>query len=180
MRIRFALIGLLLFSFASAAAAGMRLTLVMVSPQEIQRLARDETAIARLVLEPKADSVLELDKEWHGIHFLLNGNAWSTRGPYGKVILGGKEIGGDLGYGPARVLTPSEVADIATRLKSVSVDQLRRRYDPHAMMKAQVYPEVWEREGLEAYEWLVTGYRQLVNFYVRAAEQRKAVILAII
>jgi len=163
------------------AHAGMRLTLVMVAPEAVGRLAKDEKALANLLLYPKRDVVLEMDKEWHGIHFLLTGDPWSTKGPYGQVILGGKEIGPDLGSGPARVLTAPQVKEIAAKLRAMPAETLMARYDAEEFTKAEIYPDViWEREGIEALNWLIGGYRNLVDFYARAAAQGKAVILAIV
>ncbi|MEW6688555.1 MAG: YfbM family protein [Pseudomonadota bacterium] len=159
----------------------MRLTLVMLAPEQVQQLARDEKALVKIIVEAKAGSGLHMDKEWHGIHYLLTGDPWSTKGPYGQVILGGKEIGPDLGYGPARVLSTSQVAEIASTLKSLSEEQLRKRYDPAAMTKAEIYPEmIWQREGEAALVWLLEGYRKLVDFYAKAAAQGKVVLLAIV
>ena len=85
-----------------------------------------------------------------------------------------------MGYGPARLLRAEEVAQIASRLSTLSPSALRQRYDPAAMARLGVYPEIWERDGQDALEWLLTGYRQLVDFYVSASAAHKAVVLAIL
>src|SRR3712207_3831611 len=55
---------------------------------------------------------IDLDKAWHGIHFLLTGTAWEGQEPLCYLLVGGEYIGDeDVGYGPARVLRPHEVAD---------------------------------------------------------------------
>ncbi len=164
----------------SPAHAGMRLSLVMVTPDQVALVKRDENALAKLLFASQSDSLLSMDKEWQGIHYLLTGEAWSTGGPLGQVILGGSEFGPDLGYGPARLLSPSQVKEIAARLKDYTLESFKSRYDPKAMMKAQIYPEVWEREGNTGLVWLVAGYQRVVEFYGRAAAQGKAVILAIL
>ena len=52
---------------------------------------------------------LDLDKAWHGIHFLLTGSAWEGEEPLCYLLAGGQEVGDeDVGYGPARVLRPRE------------------------------------------------------------------------
>ena len=49
------------------------------------------------------------------------------------------------------------------------------------MTRAKIYPEmIWKREGQAVLVWLMEGYRQLLEFYVRAAAERKAVLLAIV
>jgi hypothetical protein len=167
-----------LTSVALPARAGMRLTLVMVDQEQGEALSRDPHGVEKLLLRKGSEVRLEMDKEWHGIHFLLNGDRWSTNGPYGQVVLGGREIGPDMGYGPARLLSAEEVAQIASRLSTLSPNVPRQRYDPAAMTRLGVYPEIWERDGQDALEWLLTGYRQLVDFYVGASAAHKAVVLA--
>jgi hypothetical protein len=51
---------------------------------------------------------LDIDKTWHIIHFLLNNHPWEGNGPRFSAVLGGTEpTDEDLGYGPARYLTPA-------------------------------------------------------------------------
>ena len=52
----------------------------------------------------------------------------------------------DVGYGPARAFTSAQTKAIATALAAVSDDELRGRYVPDAMMKAEIYPEIWDRD----------------------------------
>lgn len=165
---------------APAARAGMRLTLVMIGQNQVTTLSQDDHALQRLLFDAGPNVRLAMDKEWGGIQFLLNGGPDSTEGPFGQVIFGGQEIGPNMGYGPARVLNAKQVAEIASRLQSLSADRLRLRYDPKAMTRMDIYPDIWERDGTEACDWLLQGYVRLVNFYVRAAAHGKAVILAIL
>lgn len=50
------------------------------------------------------DPELDLDKTWHGIHYLLTGTAWEISAGADAAILGGDDIGEDNGYGPPRLL----------------------------------------------------------------------------
>jgi Domain of unknown function (DUF1877) len=159
---------------------GMRLSLVAMKPDQLAGLSQSELSLIGLLLRSPDESSLHLDKEWHGIHFLLTGESWSSDGRYGSVIFGGGEFGPNLSYGPARVLAAEDIREIGVMLEVLSLDELRRRYDPVAMSKAQVYPDVWEREGHEALEWLLAGYLKLRDFYARAAAEGKGVLLAIL
>jgi hypothetical protein len=170
----------LLTFIASPAQASMLLTLVMVTPEQFSQIKSDEKALEKTLFEPPKDAILEMDKAWHGIHYLLTGDPWSTRGTLGQAILGGSEFGSDIGYGPARYLNPHQVSEIATALKNLPIDQFKKRYDPRAMMKAEIYPTIWEREDQEGLKWLADGFVQLVEFYNRAAAQGKGVILAML
>ena len=49
---------------------------------------------------PAPTEEIDLDKSWHGIHFLLTGAAWEGERPLNFLILGGEEVGDiDVGHG---------------------------------------------------------------------------------
>ena len=77
-------------------------------------------------------------------------------------------------------LTVEQVRQIATKLSQASAEELRGRYDVPAMTEAMIYPEVWQREGTAALDWLLVGYQRLVKFYTHASSQEYAVVLAIL
>jgi hypothetical protein len=142
---------------------------------EIEKPTMEDMAKRRAEV---GDTEVDLDKAWHGIHYLLTGSAVPDESLASKVIWGGADIGPNLGYGPARLLKPDEVKAIAQLLAATTPDNLRKRYKPKEMTNA-VYPDVWEREGEDALKWVVDNYIKLVAFYKRAAERGQAVILAI-
>jgi hypothetical protein len=159
---------------------GMRLSLAMVTPEELGRLSRDPSQVAPLLLHRQPEIHLAMEKEWHGIQFLLTGEPWPISNPLGMVIFGENDIGQDLGYGPARTLTVEQVKEVAAKLSEISTEILRGRYDVRAMTEEKIYPEVWEREGNAALDWLMAGYQRLVDFYMRASNRGYAVVLAIL
>src|SRR5687768_4410646 len=61
---------------------------------------------------------LDIDKAWHAIHYTLNGSVWEGEGPLSWVILGGQELGEDVGYGPVRYLDPTQVKSVAAALST--------------------------------------------------------------
>jgi Domain of unknown function (DUF1877) len=89
----------------------------------------------------------DLDKSWHGIHYLLTGQADESGTPLEFLAAGGTFVGDDdVGYGPPRAFTSSETRAIAAALAAVSDDELRSRFAPEAMMRAEIYPEIWDRD----------------------------------
>jgi hypothetical protein len=98
----------------------------------------------------------DLDKAWHGIHFLLTGTADDGDPPLNFLVAGGQAVGDiDVGYGPARVYTSAEARQIAAALAGVTDSEARSRYNPDRMKREEVYPDIWGRiedgqdEGLE-------------------------------
>ena len=123
---------------------------------------------------------MHLDKAWHGIHYLLTSSDGPTAAPESMVIFGGKPVGNDQGYGPAQLLSPAEVRQIAALLEKYPPEALAARYDPKAMEAAKIYPAIiWVREGPEALKYVLQFYSQLIAFYKGAAERGEAVLLVI-
>lgn len=122
---------------------------------------------------------LDLDKAWHGIHYLLTGTVWEAGEGAGAAILGGAEVGEDGGYGPARLLDPEAVRAVAGGLDGLTVDALRARFDPAAMKAADIYPDVWSNGTDEFDDYLAPHFAELCRFYRAAAANGQAVLLAL-
>jgi len=127
-----------------------------VSPEKLQSLIDNPESIPDFLCPDDEASeppnLLDVDKAWHAIHFLLTGNAWGGELPLALALLGGIEIGEDEGYAPARYLTPEEVREDAAALSPLPTEKLAERYVPEALDKAEIYPEIWVQEGAEALE----------------------------
>ncbi len=142
--------------------------------------------VARHVLEDadRMDELLEsdddltsvdLDKAWHGIHWLLTGETDPSTGVVSSAIFGGEPLGEDLGYGPGRLLSAEDVAAVAAALQDLEPDALRTRMDPSAMDDAGVYPSIWdEPDVFDSY--LAPAFANLRTFYSAAAQSGEAVI----
>ena len=121
---------------------------------------------------------VNIDKAWHGIHYLLTGKSFGGQPPFAAVVYGGKALIDTL-YEDLRYLTPEEVADISKALTSLPSTELKRRYNPVAMEEADIYPHIWERDGEGAIGFLIDNYEVLVNFYREAAEEGDAMLITI-
>lgn len=122
---------------------------------------------------------LDLDKSWHLIHFLLNGEAWGGVPPLGNVILGGTELPDtDAGYGPFRYLLASEVRAAASALARISADELWKRFDRQRVSDAEIYPEPWVGDETER-TYVGQNYESLRSYFAEAASQRSAMLLYI-
>ena len=82
--------------------------------------------------------VVDLHKSWHIIYYLLlqdpNGSAAAD-----ILLDGGDEAGGDLGYGPARLVEASTTSRLASLLETTTVADLNDRIDAAAMADAGLY-----------------------------------------
>jgi hypothetical protein len=105
---------------------------------------------APLVLSDGEGEAGDLEKAWHGIHYLLTGTAWEGEPPLNFLVAGGREVGIDeVGIGPARTLTAKETRDVATALARLTDEDLRARFRPDEMMRLEIYPEIWDRDPAE-------------------------------
>jgi len=138
----------------------------LADDEQIEELVREPEQIEALLDEEGPD--IDLDRAWHGIHFLLAGTARETAGPRG-FILGGRRVGEiNVGYGPARVLTSGEVAVFDDLLQCISDADFRARFDADALIAADIYPGIWERAQ--------TGEENVLGFLAQHYEQLKQFI----
>ena len=151
-----------------------------ISPDQLAAFKADPDSVIPFLYPDDEDAELgahlDIDKAWHAIHYTLNGSAWEGEEPLFLVVLGGEEIGEDAGYGPARYLTPDEVRQVAAALSTVGADQFSERFSPAQLDAAEIYPQIWERDGAEGLEYVLFYYNQLVSFYGDAAKRGDAVL----
>jgi hypothetical protein len=103
-----------------------------------------------LTLVEGEGAMTDLDKAWHGIHYLLTGTAWEGEPPLNALVTSGREVGKeDVGYGPARTLTAAETREVAAALARLDDATLRGRFAPAEMMRLEIYPEIWDRDPAE-------------------------------
>lgn len=136
----------------------------------------DEEEPEEEALPAGAGPSLGLHKDWQLLHWGITGQVDEAPGPLGQAVLGGEELGEDLGYGPARLLAPSEVKAVASALGRLALDDLRRQLaqpPPEEVYSADFLVE----EGEEAVEEVVELFGELVAFYREAAAQGQAVLL---
>lgn len=139
-------------------------------------LTRTEVRNAPRICEGAPE--LDLDKAWHGIHFLLAGDAWGGKPPLGNAVLGGTEVGPDVGYGPARLVSVEQVKAVAEALEPLTPEVFVTRFDAEALTEADIYPPIWD-EGEEVIDYLEVVYGALREFYISAAKRRDAVLVEV-
>ena len=137
------------------------------------------TAPAPIASLPEGDH-MDLDKSWHGLHFLFTGSDWEGDFPQGFIVTGGEPVGDeDVGYGPARSFTPDEVEKIAAFLETQNEDELRKRLDPEKMTELEIYPGIWAQvtDMGEEWEYLAENFRSMKQFVREAAAKRMALLV---
>lgn len=145
-------------------------------PPEFSRtyeaLRNSATAAAKLNLAPP----LSLETEWHVLHFLLTGGPAKSALPSG-ALLGGDPIGDDLGYGPARLLMPIDVADFADFLDAQDPRELLQRFDMRKMRSAHVYNAPNDEDAERVAMWVSVFVPKLRRYMAQARAEGAGLLL---
>lgn len=167
---------------------GMICVLRRASPGDLQQLLRDPELITSFLHEDDHDEVpsapplpwseraeddtTDLDKAWHGLHYLFAGTAWEGHAPSDLLVNGGEQIGEvDVGFGPARALLPEDVRRFAGFLASLDHETLRARFDPAKMEALTIYPSrLWASDD-QPFDYL-WEYFQVLRGFVAATARR--------
>lgn len=147
---------------------------LQITPQQLQELIAAPESVEDLIYPDDEDSSIDIDKAWHGIHFMLTGEQFDGTPPLSDVIFSANTIGDDVGYGPARYLTAAEVAAVADALRKLTPEEFGKRFDAGALKANEIYPRIWS--GQEDLEYLVSSYAHLRNYYFDAASKGNAML----
>lgn len=173
---------------------GMICVLRRASPGDLQQLLRDPELITSFLHEDDHDELpappplpwseraeddtTDLDKAWHGLHYLFTGTAWEGEAPSGLLLNGGEQIGDvDVGMGPARALRPDDVRRFAEFLAPLDQGTLRDRFDPGKMVALDIYPaRLWGSDD-DPFGYLWEHFQVLRDFVAGAARRGDGLVI---
>jgi len=160
---------------------GMIACFTSLAPEALQHLRDNPDEIGDFLYpdggEGEPPNYVDLDKAWHGLHYLLTGDAYGGPMPLSLAVFGGVEFGPEISYGAARFLTVDEVAAVATALAGITPEALRQRFNPDEMEELEIYPQIWTRDDPETLDYLLDAFPELQQFYANAATRGEAAIL---
>lgn len=125
---------------------------------------------------------LDLDKAWHGIHYLLTGTNFKGEFPLNFLVLGGEQAGRvEVGYGPARLFTSARVHEIAAALAPIDETSLRARFNPDEMMRLAIYPSIWDREPADddTFAYCAEFYSEMKAFVADTASRGLGLVITV-
>ncbi|MGW1917808.1 YfbM family protein [Streptomyces sp. NPDC002076] len=127
-------------------------------------------------LPPEKAPYFSIEKSWHKLHYLIAAHG----GMPVDVIHGGAELPleDDMDFGPARYLSPEDVARASGCLATTRFDELAGYYDLATMSSAEIYflPES-ETEVPSDLDTLRHRYEELTRFFSAAAAAGDGVVL---
>ncbi|APG05581.1 hypothetical protein BJI69_17850 [Luteibacter rhizovicinus DSM 16549] len=147
-----------------------------LNPATAQLAMTDAASADHLFTGSGAEGELDVDKAWHAIHFVLNGEPWPNPGLLSQVVFGGEPFGDDLGYGPARHLDPMTVKAIAEELRDIDPDAIVAAVDLSRLDDAEIYSGEWAANGDGSRRYIKDNLRALCTFYATAAARDEAVV----
>ena len=156
--------------------------LLRLTPIKVQRTEPALPSADPLWPPPAPGEQLDVDKAWHGLHFLLTGTADGGAEPACYLLTGGEELGDDEDDVQARLLRPAQVRALAEHLAPLGNDELTRRFDPERMTKLGIYPTViWKRpEETDAPRgFLLDAFAGLREFVGDAARDGDAIVVCV-
>ena len=162
---------------------GMTGNLLRVTNDELEKYLKDSSLLENNIYNDETDgenpNLVDIDKAWEGIIFLLTGQSLANADhPLLNVLFSGQLIDDeqDLGYGPAHYLTPEQVKDLNDQITDITTADLKQKYDPRRMSELEIYPTIWEEEGDGAFEYLSEYFINLQEAYLEAAKNGEAII----
>jgi Domain of unknown function (DUF1877) len=119
----------------------------------------------------------DLEKCWHGLHYLLTGSASQGEEPLCYLVYKGWVIGVCHG-GDVRAISSSQLAAFESALQSIDKEEILRRYDGKAMAAAEIYPsELWARDDEDGREYVCEYLEKLKEFLKGAKERNEGAIV---
>ena len=125
----------------------------------------------------------DLEKSWHGIHYLLNGSAWEGVPPLDFLVEGGRQVGRiDPEHGPVRAFRANEARAIYESMSSLSPYELRKRFNARDMAAKEIYPDIWTRSALEedSLRYLMDNLDKLRAFLRQTVEAQLGILVFLV
>lgn len=126
-----------------------------------------------------SENMIDVDKTWHAIHFILSGNAYESDDDnvLSQLVLGGPPINEeDLGYGPALLLDKNLVAQIAEALNAWDETLFQKKFNFKNMIANDIYPIIDGEDENDFYTYVWEYFQILKTFILKAAQKGQNVI----
>jgi hypothetical protein len=150
------------------------------APARGKKAASARKPVPMLKLEVNEGTRCDLEKSWHGIHYLLTGSAWEGDPPLDFLVNGGRQVGKiDPNHGPVRAFRADETRAIYDSLSNLSPYELRKRFNARDMTAKEIYPDIWTRSVLEedSLRYLMDNLDKLRAFLRQTAEAQLGILV---
>lgn len=158
---------------------GMTGKCLRCSATEFAEMNVDSELFGVLRFSRRSDSV-DLDKAWHGIHYLLTGSSEPGSYPLDFLLEGGVDVGpSEQGFGAPRAFSPEEVKIIWDAMEPLTTEILKGQFSADVLIENRVYPETsWDTSSdADFTDYLEPNYTELRSHIMRAVAEREAIVV---
>ena len=151
--------------------------------KELKSLGSSEEDIIDSVEDwSEEDVLLDIDKMWDVLHFVLTGVSTDHRindNPLSQAVLGVTPIE-DLSEYMAYT-EHSKIADIVTALEQFDIEQALESFDMKACKEAELYPNIWDYddEKDEIIEEILDYFEHMKVFYKKVLDTKGHAVVTI-
>lgn len=134
-------------------------------------------------LQEEDVDILDIDKLWDGLHFLLTNVSASESlegNPLSEAVVGVEKFCDDEDADYIAYTLQERMMTILNEFKLFDIESAIANFQPKEFAKAGIYPNIWmNEEKEELQEELKECFGAMMKFYERAVELGKAVIVGI-
>lgn len=151
--------------------------------KELKSLGSSEEDIIDSVEDwSEEDVLLDIDKMWDVLHFVLTGVGTEHRiddNPLSQAVLGVTPIEDISEY--MSYTEHSQIADIVTALDEFDIEQALETFDMMACKEAELYPNIWDYddEKDEIIEEILDYFEHMKGFYKKVLASNGNVLITI-
>lgn len=165
---------------------GMIACYQMVDAEVINRLKEkeeDEIFEAIEELQEDADTTLDIDKMWDGLHFLLTGVSATEPlidNELSKAVVGDMLFSEDEDADFIAYTMPESVASIVSAMDAFDIIKAVEDFKPQIFAQQGIYPDIWMHEDKRNLQNELTETFQILKcFYQKTAEAGKGILVSI-
>lgn len=161
---------------------GMIACYTMINDADLAKLKSAEPEEMSDLLEEFNDTheVLDIDKIWDGLHFLLTGESASNPiegDPISEAIVGVSNLNEDDFIAST---SHEELNDIVESLNAIDFAKLKTTFEPSAFDKAEIYPNIWiDNDKDKLFAELEEAFNDLLVFYKQTILERMNIVVSI-
>ena len=152
--------------------------------QELKSFYAEEDDIFEEVEDwnDEAEILLDIDKMWDALHFVLTGVSCSEpikNNPLSEAVVGVFPIDGIEEY--ISYIEKSRIKDIVFALDNFDIEKALKIFSMKECKEAELYPDIWdyEEETAEIKEEIMDYFQNMKDFYKQVLEEDGNVLVTI-
>ena len=152
--------------------------------QELKSFYAEEDDIFEEVEDwnDEAEILLDIDKMWDALHFVLTGVSCSEpikNNPLSEAVVGVFSIDGIEEY--ISYIEKSRIKDIVFALDNFDIEKALKIFSMKECKEAELYPDIWdyEEETAEIKEEIMDYFQNMKDFYKQVLEEDGNVLVTI-